>query len=67
VLIDGTSQMWIYDTDAASYAEYTRVSLDVSDIADGGEHEVGFGANLLGDGVTSYYVDAVELTPCGMP
>jgi len=64
VLIDGTTRLLLTDTDADDYRGYTQVVLDLSELADGGRHEVGFAANFPATGVSSFYVDSVRLGAC---
>lgn len=64
VQIDDEVFLLVSDAAAASYVGWRLVELDVSTFADGDEHTVTFSASLSGGGLTSFFLDAVELVPC---
>ena len=66
VLLDGEETLLqVDDRQAGSYAGWRVEELDIpSGYADGAEHELSFEATLAGVGLTSFFVDDVELRLC---
>jgi len=65
VVLDETTLLWqVSDANVDSYGGWRVVELDVSSHGDGAEHELSFEATLAGVGLTSFFVDDVELLLC---
>lgn len=64
VTIDDTSVFMVTDAEIADYDGYTPISIDISDFADGGVHTVAFTGDLLGVGLTNFFLDEVALVTC---
>ena len=67
VAVGDETELLITDAEAASYVGWRFMEVDVSNYADGMEHEISFSATLTGGGLTSFFVDEVELLPCEEP
>ena len=63
VSIDGNDVFSVTDLDAATYASYSQVMVDVSAFADGSTRNLRFESTVLGSGITNFFVDDVELVP----
>lgn len=64
VTVDGTEIFRATGEDMATYASYTNVALDVSQYADGGEHEFEFISITISGQNTSFYVDNLRMGGC---
>ncbi len=68
-IIDGETVDTVFmatDFDMPDFAGgYTRVDLDISDWADGGSYQLRFSASIAGNGLTSFFLDDVEIVSCG--
>lgn len=64
VVLDEDTPFQVSDAMVGSYGGWRIVEVDVSSYADGGEHELSFAASLAGVGMTSFFVDDVELLLC---
>jgi hypothetical protein len=60
VSVDGDVLFSVTALDAAMYATYQRVEIDITDYADGGDHEVSFDSTTTGE-VTNFMLDDVEV------
>lgn len=67
VSLDEVVVFMITDADMPDYDGYTNVALDVTDFADGGEHQLLIETEISGAGLTSFFVDDVELVSCVEP
>jgi len=67
VFVDDTLVFAVDDSDRADYPDYTPVSIDLSAWADGAEHTLAIEAEVLGGGITSFFVDSLELVACSEP
>ncbi|HET6582072.1 MAG TPA: hypothetical protein VFG69_01470, partial [Nannocystaceae bacterium] len=66
VTIDGDEVFNATVDDMATYAEYTQIDIDVSQYADGGEHEFEFIAITYGGSPsTNFFVDNLQMGTCG--
>ncbi|MDF1513837.1 MAG: S8 family serine peptidase [Anaerolineae bacterium] len=61
VTIDGMPVVSFSESDAADYADYTLVTVDVSAFADGGSHLLMFQVWEVGNTLSSIYIDDVSL------
>lgn len=64
VMLGAETLLQVRDTEVESYGGWRILEVDVSSYADGDEHELSFGASLAGVGLTSFFVDDVELLLC---
>jgi len=62
VRIDGELIFEVMDTEATDYTDYTPVSLDISEYADGKRHHLRFDSQISGNGLTHFLIDEVELS-----
>jgi secreted trypsin-like serine protease len=60
VKLDGNTIFKVTDAQAADYADYVQVSVDVSAYADGGPHNLAFHPEFSSMGVTTFMIDDVE-------
>lgn len=65
VSIDGTEIFRATGADAAAYATYSKVTLDVSAFANGATHTLSFDSTIQGSDVTNFFVDDVSLDAQG--
>jgi len=61
VLIDGKAHFLVAATQAANYADYQLIALDVEAYADGNLHDVVFYSEVFGSDTTRFLIDDVEL------
>lgn len=61
--IDGDVLWEVTNADAADYADWTLVEIDVSAYADGGDHDIDFTGSASGN--ANLYLDNVLLETCG--
>jgi len=68
-IIDGETVDTVFmatDFDMPDFAgDYTRVDLDISDWADGGSYQLRFSSSIAGNGLTSFFLDDVQVVSCG--
>lgn len=64
VTIDDTSVWLAVDTQMADFDGYTPITVDISDFADGAGHTVTFTGDVLGNGLTNFFLDEVSLVTC---
>ncbi|QSB13644.1 S8 family serine peptidase [Natronosporangium hydrolyticum] len=67
VSLDDTEVFSVTDADAADYATYAEVVVDVSDFADGGTYTLSFDSTVSGVGTTNFFIDDVSLDNQGAP
>jgi hypothetical protein len=64
VTIDEESVWLAVDTEIADFDGYTPVTVDISDFADGAGHTITFTGDVLGNGLTNFFLDEVSLVTC---
>lgn len=64
VTLGGDTVFMATDLDMPELDQYTRIDVDVSEWADGGAYELVFSSTLTGNGLTSFFLDAVSLVSC---
>ena len=65
ITIDGNEVFAMTDLDTDLYGEdYQAIEIDLSDFADGSPHELRIEADVVGSGVTNFFVDSVEIVGC---
>lgn len=65
ITVDGTEIFSVTTADAADYTAYTQVDLDVTEYADGREHEFEFiGITYGGDPLTNFFLDNLRMGGC---
>lgn len=64
VTVDDESVWLAVDTEIADFDGYTPVTVDISDFADGAGHTITFTGDVLGNGLTNFFLDEVSLVTC---
>ncbi len=62
--IDGVNLFTASDAEMADFPQYTPLSLDATDFADGNSHTITFTADFPGMGLSNFFVDEVALITC---
>ena len=64
VRVDANTVFMVTDADMAGLEDYTEVTLTLDQYADGMPHTLRFESDVLGDGLTNFFVDEVSLVGC---
>lgn len=67
MMVDDTVVFMATDAEIDDYGEYTRVDVDISEHADGEVHRLRFHGSKVGTGLTSFFLDDVDLISCDAP
>lgn len=64
--VDGDTVFMATDLDEGEYDSYTLVAVDLDALGetDGSMHEITFGAELTGNGLTNFFLDNVSVVSC---
>ncbi|OWY20573.1 T9SS C-terminal target domain-containing protein [Sphingobacteriales bacterium UPWRP_1] len=65
VTVDDNEVFMVNESEVASYADYTLVTVDISAYADGGNHVLAFESSCFGGGTTNFFVDNISVEACG--
>ena len=65
--IDGETVYMATDFDTDTLGGYTLIVVDVSEWADGAEHELVFESSVTGEALTNFFLDEVTIAPCEDP